>query len=502
MRPAHRHVPLSVSVTILFALLFVGCRTTATTDGSGGPVAVAQSHSSGSGTSVPGTEPAPIPGGGTITWTSCGGPTQCGTLAVPLDWATPDGPTISLAVARRPARDAAHRIGSLFVNPGGPGASGVEFVQLAQVGTALTNRFDLVSWDPRGVGRSAPVDCDVGAAAYRALDWSPDDDHEARQLDDAAQAIADGCARRDGDRLDHVATDDTARDLDALRAAVGDERLTYLGYSYGTYIGERYAALFPTHVRAVVLDGVVDPNQDLEQLLLGQTDALERQIDTMFATCAGESPCPVVDPAASYDRLARQAEQAPIGTGHETIGPTGLAFAAVSSSYDASLGPVFLRGLADAESGDASTLAAIADQYFSSGAYSSYLAVLCTDNPHPAGGEAYTRFAETAAQHSPRFGAAIANEVRPCAFWPAPVTGSPGPVHAAGSPPILVVGNQGDVATPFADAEKVARDLDHGVLLTYDGGGHTSYGKNDCVDSAVEAYLVSTTLPSVGTVCR
>jgi pimeloyl-ACP methyl ester carboxylesterase len=286
-----------------------------------------------------------------------------------------------------------------------------------------------------------------------------------------------------------------------LRRAVGDERLTYLGFSYGTYIGERYAELFPTHIRAMVLDGVVDPTADLDTLLLGQAEALQTQVDDLFDSCAKRASCPVDDPAAAYDQLAARLETEPLGQGVHRFGPTALAFAAVSASYDAGGGDAFLAGLADALDGDPSTLQAIAASYFASGAYSSYLAVLCTDTPHPVGSDEYTALAERLEQASPRFGAAIANEVRPCAHWKAPPVEPTDPVHAKGSPTILVVGNTGDVATPFDDAKTVATNLENGVLLTYRGSGHTSYTKSACVDEVVNRYLVSLTVPDPDTIC-
>jgi len=437
-----------------------------------------------------------------IAWEPCDTPAyECGTLTVPVDYRELDGDTIDIAVIRRPATGRDAPIGSLIVNPGGPGASGIDFVKSGAPGRTLASDFDIVSWDPRGVGLSAPIVCNAGATAYRDLDWSPDDATEARELDDAARSIADDCDDKEGDMLAHVSTDDTARDLDRLRRAVGDEKLTYMGFSYGTYIGERYAELFPTNVRAMVLDGVVDPTADLDTLLLGQAEALEKQVNELFASCSTRRSCPMDDPAAAYDELAARVEERPMGTGAHQFGPTALAFAAVSASYGEESGDAFLAGLDDALRGDASTLQALTNSYFSSGSYSSYLAVLCTGTPHPMGSEEYTDLAERLAEASPRFGAAVANEVRPCGFWPAPAVESTDPVRAKGSPPILVVGNTGDVATPFEDAERVASDLDNGVLLTYRGSGHTSYGKSTCVDGLVNSYLVELVLPDTEKVC-
>jgi pimeloyl-ACP methyl ester carboxylesterase len=369
-------------------------------------------------------------------------------LTVPLDAAVPDGPTIDLAVARRPATDPARRIGSLFFNPGGPGVASTDYLRSSTLDLALNERFDIVTWDPRGVGGSVPLGCDDGSAAYHELDWSPDTPAETDALDRSAAAIADRCATVAAEQLGHLDTAETVSDLDRLRRAVGDDQLTYIGFSYGTYIGLRYAERYPTRVRAMVLDGVVDPTDDLERLLAGQTGALERQMDALFASCQAPR-CPVDDAAAVYDRVADRVEQQPLPAGRRTLGPAALAFAAISSSYEGSRANPFLQALADADAGDGTALLAINDLYLNSGSFGAYLGVLCTDTPHPDGGAAHDAMTARLAAISPRFGPAIGNEVRPCAFWRAPTVGVPAPVHARGSAPILVVGNTGDVATPF-----------------------------------------------------
>ncbi|MDQ4129626.1 MAG: alpha/beta hydrolase, partial [Actinomycetota bacterium] len=215
------------------------------------------------------TPPPPTPGPSSLAWKACGEPGErfeCATLTVPLDHDAPHGPTIDLAVIRLPAPPAATRLGSLVVNPGGPGGSGVEFVRAAAVDTfptELRTRFDIVGFDPRGVGTSRPITCGGSAGDLLALDLAPDDDGERRAVLNAAQRTARDCQVTDGAVLPHVSTADVARDLDLLRAALGDAKLTYVGYSYGTFIGSSYAALYPDRVRALVLDGAVDPALDL-----------------------------------------------------------------------------------------------------------------------------------------------------------------------------------------------------------------------------------------------
>jgi pimeloyl-ACP methyl ester carboxylesterase len=352
------------------------------------------------------------------------------------------------------------------------------------------------------VGASEPISCDAGVDPMRRLDWDPDDDAEQAQLDEAAEEIADDCAAAFGRRLEQVATDDTVRDLDLLRRAVGDDQLTYLGFSYGTAIGLRYAELFPERVRAVVLDGVVDPTQDLEELLTGQAVAFEAAIDDAFAACVASATCPLADPAATYDRVRAELEATPLAVdGADPVGPTSLAYAAISAAYDAPGATAFITALAAAEQGDGKPLRRLADRYWTSTSYTQYAAVVCTDNPHPEGAEDFRAMADRMAAVAPRFGAAVANEMVACAFWDAPVTGSPGRVTAEGAPPILVVGNTGDSATPFASAERVADDLEAGVLLTHRGSGHTSFNSDACVKDVVRAYLVDLVVPEPGTEC-
>lgn len=436
-----------------------------------------------------------------IDWEPCGARRECATYAVPADYADPDGPTVELSVIRRPATGP-DRIGSLFMNPGGPGGSGVDYVRASPLDPTLNEFFDIVSWDPRGVGASEPIACDERVESMRRLDWDPDDETEQAELDDAAEAVAEDCAEAYPDRLGQVATEATVRDLDRLRQAVGDDQLTYLGFSYGTILGLRYAELFPERIRTMVLDGVVDPTQDLEELLTDQAVAFEQSITDAFDACVASGTCPVADPMDTYDRLARQVETTPLQVpGADPVGPTALAYAALSSAYDPGRMTTFIRALAAAERGDAAQLRQLADLYWSSTSYTEYAAVVCTDNPHPVGADEYRAMTERMADAAPRFGSAVASEMAPCAFWAAPVTGVPAPVTAEAAPPILVVGNTGDAATPYAAAERVADDLASGVLLTYRGTGHTSFNSDACVKDVVRSYLVDLVVPDPGTEC-
>ena len=428
-----------------------------------------------------------------IDFSDCGSGRECGTLAVPVDWADPTGPTLDLAVARVPAGDPDARIGILMTNPGGPGGSGVDFVAGGGQfgGTVLADRFDIVSWDPRGVGGSAPLTCDDALDdEFLRLDSDPDDDAEQAALDAGARAYADSCGEEHGDLLAHVGTDDAAFDMEAIRRSFGDP-MAYVGFSYGTFIGLRYAELFPEGAESIVIDGVVDPEDGLPELLRGQARAFEVVLSEALG---GE--------ADTFDEVAAAVEEQPIPTGDgRGLGPADLSTGVFLAGYDPSLWPVLQQGLRQAADGDGSTLLELADTYRGLTAYAPYQAVSCLDSEHPVGGEAWAAFSDELEAISPRFGASIANEMLPCAFWPVPPDPVNGPVRAEGSPPILVIGGTGDPATPLVNAERVAADLADGHLLVFEGEGHTAYGRDGCIDDAVHAYILDGEVPPDGTRC-
>ena len=497
-------------MVLLAALLFGGCST-----GLGGDAAGGRSDG-GSGEASGTTVLSPRPSGPTTTvlveddplggyapeplsWSDCG-QLQCATLVVPLDWSKPEGDTLNLAVSRRPSSGRSQ--GSVLVNPGGPGGSGVETVEWVFQEPAfdeLNDRFDVVGWDPRGTNSSDSVSCDDSVDDFRALDPSPDDAAETKALNDTAQQITNDCETSSADLLPHVSTSDSVKDMDALRRALGENQMTYYGFSYGTALGSFYADEFPDRVRAIVLDGVVDPDADLEEFLTAQTQGFEDALDAIFASCG--SSCPKGGTAKLYDRLAKRVESEPIGSGDLTLGPAELATAAISATYSPAEGPAFAEALTEAEDGDPSALLNLADRYYGGAEYTPYLAIECIDQAHPDGDKEWAEFVARLEKASPRLGGSIGNELLPCANWPVkPVEPRPFP-KAVASNPILVVGNTGDAATPFAQAEAMAQNLDNAVLLTHEGTGHTSYG-NPCVDEITAAYLVHLDVPEDGTVCR
>ena len=439
-----------------------------------------------------------------LDWGPCpggGGSLECATLPVPLDWSEPGGPTIDLALGR--IRATGDRIGSLVTNPGGPGGSGLEFLASLPLTPATGRRFDTVSWDPRGVGRSRLIDCGSGVDAFTSLDSSPDDPAELQALETAAAAISTECATAAAPLLPHVGTAEVARDLEAIRRALRDGPLNYVGFSYGTRIGQEYAARFPDRIRTMVLDGVVDPTLGFTQFLTEQAVGFEKAFDAGAAACsaAGVAECGVDDLAAAYDRVLAGAESGRIAPPGGSFGPSdvvvGATFAAYLTDGWQRLGPA----LAEAERGDTTALEDLAQSYYDFGGYPAYAAVVCTDDAPPLDAVAYREFAAAAAAAAPRFGAAVANEMLPCATWPVEATTEQRPPFSPSLPPVLVVGSTGDPATPFANARAVAARMPNAVLLTVESDGHTAYGGTPCVDRIVDRYLVDQQVPPPGTTC-
>ncbi len=436
---------------------------------------------------------------GPINWEPCPGDLECGTLTVPRDHGDPSGPTLELAVARRPA-PAATREGAILANPGGPGASGIGFLAGFSLTSPLAGRFDLISWDPRGVGESDPVRCGGEILeTWLAADPAPDDAGERVALGTAAQALADECARSDGDLLAHLGSDATVADMDLLRRALGDEQISYLGLSYGTLLGQLYLEAHPERVRAMVLDGVVDPADGLAELARAQAEGFESALARVAEGCLSGG-CPLTDPGRVYDELAARVENEPLPAGDGAVGPAELQIATAFGLYSPALTNLMLRGLADAQDGDGRLLGRLASDYHGSASYTAYAAVVCLDlaPPDEAG---FDELAADLAVVAPRFGVGLAYELLPCASWPVPPSRDPAPVNSPpGAPPVLVVATTGDPATPPDGAERVAARLE-GSLLIYEGEGHVALGSSTCATDVIRAYLADLTLPPEGTRC-
>lgn len=442
---------------------------------------------------------------------------ECGRTEVPIDYDEPQGATLPLFLVRASSGAQTDPIGSLMVNPGGPGGSGAD----AAIGLALTlpedvlNRFDIVGFDPRGVGLSTPVECVPADLKDRAIAAEPRPT-TAEQLDDVfalSGEIADGCAEEYGDALGTFNTVDTARDMEQLRQALGEDQLNFLGYSYGTTLGSTYAELYPDRVRAMVLDAAVDPDTDAIADAEASAAGFEAGFDAFAANCTSLiAGCPLGDnPRQFVEDLLAQAATTPIPSSdpEETRQATpGVILTAVQAAlYDTASWPQLAQGLAAAQAGDATALFSLADDYsgrLEDGTYSNLLdanlAINCADTEETVEEERVRALVAEWSAEYPLFGAGSAAGLYTCSTWDAERTPLP-ERDAEGSAPILVIGNQGDPVTPLPGAVDLAEDLENGVLLTWQGQGHTAYPKTDCVNAAVNAYLIDLVVPADGLTC-
>jgi pimeloyl-ACP methyl ester carboxylesterase len=459
-------------------------------------------------------------GAQSLAWKGCGGGFECADLTVPLDYGQADGDTIKVAVIRLKARDRAHRLGAVVLNPGGPGASGVEFARSAPqlLPNEILNRFDTVSFDPRGVAKTAPVDCagDATLDTLLSADPTPDDAAERGRLFQLNRSFADACAAKNAKLLPHLSTIDTARDLDVLRVALREPKLTYVGFSYGTVLGARYAQQFPTHIRAFVLDGAVDPRLSSRAITLAQAMGFEQALRAFLDDCTAQHCAFSLHGGAgkAFDTLLARVERHPLSASRypgRSAGPSEVLFGVAAGLYSREFyWPVLRDGLEAAYTqGDGSQLIALFDNLVErdeNGHYSNSVeaqtAITCVDGDYAHDDASYERDAVEFAKKAPRFGEALAYGPVACAHWAVPPAAHSGAVSAPGAPPILVVGTTRDPATPYAWAVALSKQLP-GRLLTYEGDGHTAYGyhRSACVERLVDAYLLTLTLPGRGARC-
>jgi pimeloyl-ACP methyl ester carboxylesterase len=459
------------------------------------------------------SDPPPTP---SLDWQACGS-LQCATLTVPLEYDGSAPGTVDLAVARRPASDASQRVGALVLNPGGPGVSAIDYLRSAAASfpRELRDRFDLVAFDPRGVGRSDPIVCADSLDPLFDEAFSPRTDAERADLVDAAGAVAQGCEARSANLLGHVSTQNTARDLDRVRAALGQRRVTFLGSSYGSYLGAIYATLFPRRVRAMVLDGAIDPGESAADAVVGQAKGFEAELDDFLADCDRRHACTFRGDdgaAAEYDALRARSSRSPLrttGLGGRTLNQTRFDAAVLQFLY---LGrdawPDLEAALTRADGGDAAALLRQADRYAgrrvdgtTDHALEAFWAVSCLDGPAP-GALGAAGLERLAALSAPRLGAFVANNSVICSYWPVPAVAPLPLLTATGAPTLLIVGATHDPATPLAAGRKMRAALDNARLLVVDADRHTSFASgNECVDSAVIAYLVDSELPPRGERC-
>lgn len=449
----------------------------------------------------------------TVDWRPCREKgMECAGVEVPLDYADPTSGSITLSVVRVPAGDSDGKLGALVVNPGGPGASGIEYAVRHETyfGEPLHSAYDIVGFDPRGVGESTPVDCltDAELDAFVAADPDPDGPAEVQLAVRQLRDFGRGCLELSGQLAAHVSTEEAARDLDIVRAVLGQPRLAYFGASYGTYLGATYADLFPDRVGRMVLDGAVDPSLGAVETGLIQAEGFEVALRAYVEECVNRDGCylgsSVEEGTARVAAFLRALDEEPIPTGTSRELTQGLAAYGIwGPLYDRrsweGLDTALARGLA----GDGAVLLSFADAYLGRGpqgyldnSYEALYAVNCLD-PHEeiTVAEARTLEDEFLAA-SPTFGRMFAFSLASCTPWPVDAPATQPVLDAAGAPPILVVGTTRDPATPLAWAEALADELSSGVLVRRDGDGHTGYRSgNSCVDDAVEGYLVAGEVP-------
>jgi len=485
----------------------------------------------GCGRMVEGRAVIAVPRPGTpLQWTSCqAAPSdetrippgaECAMLSVPVDYEKPDGEVARIALIRFKA--SGERIGSLVINPGGPGESGVQGAAslLASIPQPVRERFDVVGFDPRGVSSSVPplwCNSDADNDRLRAepeVEYTPEGvAHIEREIKEFVQRCVD---KMGTEFLANIGTDSVVRDLDALRAALGDDKLTYLGYSYGTRIGAMYAEQFPGSVRAMILDGAIDPNMDPMEADVRQAAAFQQAFDDYAADCARGPDCPLgTDPAKAVDEFRSLVEPLANNPG-KTSDPRGLSYSdaiigTILTLYSPSLWPHLTQGLGELKQGRGDTMLLLADMYMGRDANGHYnnstdvrIAVNCVDKPavsdRAQAVEKDRRLREAAPFMS--YGEFTGHApLDTCAFWPVPPTSTPHQISVAGLPPILIVSTTNDPATPYQAGVDLARQLG-GTLVTFDGTQHTVvFQGNDCVDDIAAKYVIDVTVPPSGTHC-
>ncbi|MFF9486105.1 alpha/beta hydrolase [Streptomyces sp. NPDC014676] len=525
-RRTHRRTRTGAGVALLAAaaLLVSGC-----SSGNSPSTASAAAEEEAALAPLPRSTPAALAPyyGQKPAWRDCGVPGfQCATLKVPLDYAEPAAGDVRLALTRKKATGPGKRLGSLLVNPGGPGGSAIGYVQAyAGIGypAGVRARYDMVAVDPRGVARSEPVECLDGAGmdAYTRTDITPDDAKETGALVASYKKFAEGCGADAPKLLRHVSTVEAARDMDIVRAALGDEKLNYVGASYGTFLGATYAGLFPDRAGRLVLDGAMDPSLSARRLNLEQTEGFDTAFTAFAEDCVRQDDCPLggrgTTPGQAGKNLKAffaKLDARPIPTGDadgrrltESLATIGV----IAAMYDEGAWQQLREALTAAmRENDGAGLLLLSDSYYERDAHGDYsnlmfanAAVNCLDLPPAFDSPGEVRKALPAFEKaSPVFGEGLAWASLNCAYWPVRATGEARRIEARGAAPIVVVGTTRDPATPYRWAEALAGQLSSARLLTYEGDGHTAYGRGSaCVDSAINTYLLDGTPPKDGKRC-
>ena len=443
-----------------------------------------------------------------LEWTECNDGFECSTFSVPIDYANPADGAILISAIRKLASGSA--LGSLILNPGGPGGSGIEYTTYADyvVSETLRENFDIVGFDPRGVGQSTPVEClsDEQTDEYIAIDGSPDNQTEVDQAQAMSELFAQTCATNSPEIFKFLDTVSATRDIDILRALLGDEKLNWLGKSYGTFLGATYADLFPDRVGRMLLDGAIDPSLSNEELSYGQALGFELALQRFVNDCATRDDCPLsASGKAGVSEITElltdlDSNSVTLDDGRQftqAMGTIGI----VGSLYDKVNGwPELRTNLGNAFDNDFSGLAANVDFYtgrqsdgsFKDNSNDAIAAVNCLDRPDRATTEQTVALASEWKKVAPNFGEYLAWSNLSCTYWQTPATGLPRVITAPGTPTILVAGTVNDPATPYQWAQALASQLSSGVLLTLDGDGHTAYYQgSECIDEVVDKFYLT-----------
>lgn len=447
--------------------------------------------------------------GGTIDWKNCEDDTtlKCAQFEVPYDYQNPDIGTFRLNLVMHPASDPTRRIGPMLVNPGGPGFGGSYLAEspTSFFGSDLIQVFDIVGWDPRGTGDSTPaVDCVDDYDQYFAYDPSPDSDAEKDVAVQAGRDFVAECEKKSGEILQYISTNNSARDMDRIRAALGVDKITYFGFSYGSELGAAWATMFPDTVRAAVLDGASDPNSGYVQGGLDQAKGFETELNKFLADCSSRPTCEIYNGGnaeKAFDDLMVSLDKNPLVVTSERFPVNqGVALTAVSQAmYSSTLWSTLETALSEARKGDGSFLLSMYDEYYQrsyDGKYGNELeafnAIMCLDDPGPKSVEGVDSYYEQFEDVAPRLGASFATGYV-CSFWPTK-TDARVTITGNNAGPIVVIGTTGDAATPLQSSRNMAKALEDGRIIVVTDNRHTGYGSNQCVVDAANDYLITTTV--------
>ena len=454
-----------------------------------------------------------------IVWTACDGSTntkvECGNIEVPFDYADPEQGSFVLYVKKHNAASPADRIGSMMVNPGGPGFGGSSLADDARYyfSQDLIDRFDIIAWDPRGTGESTPaVNCVDTFDEYFGLDSPPETPDEKQALIDASQAFNDKCAENSGTILPYISTQASAQDINSLRLALGEEKVSFFGFSYGSELGTTWATMFPETVRAIVVDGAVDPNASSTEEGMNQAKGFEGQLATFLKQCSEKTTCAFHNGGkaeAAFDKLVLDIDATPLEVSKDRTPVTqGVLFTAVAQAmYSDYYWPQLSEALSEAQNGDGKGILQLYDDYYQrkdDGTYGNeleaFLAISCLDDPGATSTDEVDSHIEDFIAAAPRLGGNFAYGYS-CALWPVKQAAKVN-ITGKGAGPIVVVGTTGDPATPLDSTRKMALSLEQGILIVVDANQHTGYGANNCVVKAVDDYLINLSVPKNETTCK